>query len=77
MLICEFDGGMQVVKIIDKHFQPLWAFGPTNVKVIDKTEPYMRLMGCVTASVLFEFTQKEVRVRRSHPRSHSSVMLLR
>lgn len=37
---CEFDGGMQFVKIIDKHFQFLWAFGPNHENVIDKSEPY-------------------------------------
>ena len=34
---------------------------------MDKSEPYMRLMGCVTESVLFEFTQKEVPERETKP----------
>ena len=77
MWTSELDGGVSVIKIINKYFQFLWTCSPDHGNIVDKSKPQVWLIGGVKESVPFRFTKKQIRVGRSHTRAHSRAVFLK
>ena len=52
----EFDGGVNVVKIVHENFQVIQTFGPDHKNIIDIAQPSVRLKWGIFQSVCFEKT---------------------